>query len=204
MNNIFEIITSTDILQIILPCLYIYSYWRNEYPPLDEIISPMTTLLYLFDIRQISMLSSVIALSIIVDSIADFYMDGKNLLFPVMLFSLGHAVKQSVYVMKYGCPSSIISLSMIMFLNGMIFYNWLKPYTGELLLYIYGLIIGISFIGSCIINQTVDIGYLIFIISDIIIAVDLMKKIYPRQIRIILVPVLYWLAQKIIIMNLLK
>jgi len=68
----------------------------------------------------------------------------------------------------------------------------------------YAIILLASFIQVSIALSSVSIGYVLFILSDLIIAYEvLFDKIYPRQIRVILVPALYLISQYILTKQLL-
>ena len=64
-------------------------------------------------------------------------------------------------------------------------------------------IIALAWLATSLANSKLDTGYLCYVISDLIIGFELaFKQIYPRQLRILVVPMLYWLGQYLTIQHL--
>lgn len=60
----------------------------------------------------------------------------------------------------------------------------------------YAIIVAYTFFMVSFSQCTIDLGYLCYIISDLIIGYEIFdREIYPRRLRILCVPILYWLGQ---------
>jgi hypothetical protein len=160
--------------------LYMYYYWNNEDPPLYDIISPLTTL------SLLPYVNHDMVICLLVESMADYYMDKSYLQFPILLFSLSHVIKQLIFFQMTSISLISLNLSLICLL--------LMVMTDDVI-DLYIIILVTTFITVSYAKKAVYIAMLIFILSDIIIGIDLKYKLYPRQLRVIFVPLLYWISQ---------
>lgn len=167
-----------------LAALFIFKYYYYQDPPLADLISPSITLcLATLALNQ----SYLLVLSLVLDSVADFLMDSKKLFYPIVLFSLGHILKQLVFN-----PHPLLPL-----LSTLLFFDL---WTRQRLIIDYTLIIALSFIQVYMIKYS--LGYLCFAISDAIIGYELaITRISYRPIRVLLVPILYWLAEYLLVLG---
>jgi hypothetical protein len=174
---------------MIIPSLimYIYYYWNNENPPIYDVVSPITTLLLIPYVNN-----NMVLACLLLESMADYYMDKSNLRFPIFLFSLSHIIKQIIHLQINIISSISLGISLICLLLIV-----LSNDDDKIDLYIIILIT--TFMIISYVKKSLDISMLMFILSDILIGIDLKYKLYPRQIRVILVPLLYWISQKIYI-----
>lgn len=188
----------------ILPILFILFYWNNADPPIRDILSPLVVLSFAFGnflLYPVSKISSLVILNLIIDSVADYLMDSENLDLPIFLFSIGHFIKQIIFshVFSRIYPSSNISR---IFAHGftLILIMTLLVTDGYLIsIASYGLIVATTFIQICLAKRSLSMGFLLFVISDLIIAIELMfGQMRPRQIRVICVPILYWTSEYIL------
>jgi hypothetical protein len=218
-------------------------------PPLDDVFSPLVTLilaLNTFVSYPVSMLSSLVILSLVIDSVADYLMDSHKLKLPIFLFSCGHLVRQIIVsniapgivfrntlsdpwfkqiILPNIEPSvlpgysqselwfrltQVISQIIVFlmawdiccnqFLSQRLSISSVPIFIGG-----YAIVIVITFLQIWAGTNAFSIGFLLFIISDLIIATELIfGKIYPRQLRVLLVPILYWTAEFLIIKDLLR
>lgn len=165
--------------------LYMYYYWNNENPPLYDIISPITTLLLIPYVTN-----NMLITCLLLESMADYYMDKSNLRFPIFLFSLSHIIKQLIYLQMNVISLASLHISLLCLLLIIL---------SDDVIDLYIIVLITTFTTISFVKKSLDIGMLIFILSDILIGIDLKYKLYPRQLRIILVPLLYWISQKIYI-----
>jgi hypothetical protein len=206
----------------ILMLTYIFRYWNYPNPPVHDIISPFITLTIalnifimipslcpesLYGLRYQSLI--LIILSLIIDSIADYFMDRNNLELPILLFSLGHFIKQIIfaYIFSNGIYSlvHVITFILILYLISLVLQRKLYAKENTLIaVAVYSIIIALTLIQICVEQQGINRGFLLFVISDLIIAIELVYvKFTFRQIRVILVPLLYWIAEILISRDLL-
>lgn len=167
--------------------LYIYFYWNNEHPPLYDIISPLTTLSFISSTDN-----NILIICLLLESLADYYMDSSSLRFPIFLFSLSHVIKQLMFLQL----NVVILMSLIISLQCLLLIILTED---DNVIDLYAIILTITFIVISYVKKSFDLSMLLFILSDIVIGIDLKYKLYPRQLRVILVPLLYWISQKIFI-----
>jgi len=165
-----------------------YFYWNNQDPPVYDIISPITTLLLIPTLKNNMLISCLL-----LESIADYYMNKSNLRFPIFLFSLSHIIKQIIYLQMNVISLTSLNISLLSLLLIILSNDVID---------LYGIILACTFITISYAKKSLDVGMLLFIISDIIIGLDLKIRLYPRQLRVILVPLLYWISQNVFIKSL--
>ena len=200
-----------------LSLLYAIIHWNASSPPVNDIISPLVTLsmaaglILVYGLTLNPDLSTTLLqliCSLIVDSMADYYMNSKNLTVPLALFSTGHIMKQLAFIQDPWSPISMVLLFGSIVAMALLYSGFhvrhlpkLPSSTTRELIHLYCLVIGFSFVNIYLASM-LSRGYILFIISDLIIAYELgWGKIYPRQFRVIAVPILYWLAEYIIVVE---
>jgi len=175
-------------MHFLIPALlFIIDYWSFPSSPIRDIYSPLVTLL-LLDRNN----GYIINLWLLFDSCADYLMDKNNLKSPIILFSISHLLKQIAFLGTFSVLNDcFIGVTMI-FMLGILTTKHVVP--------CYAVVIGISCIHVCLLNNNAIFGYLIFCLSDLLIAVELLgMQLKPRQLRVIGVPLLYWIAQYMLI-----
>lgn len=175
-------------LVILLGIVFILCYYSNEHPPLYDIISPIVTLnIAVYSLYSSSMFITIIMIiGLIIESLADYFMNKDNMKTSIRLFSFGHLIRQFSFLS--------LSISSALF----IFITLLIIKSNNIIN--YALIIFFSALHVSISQGMISFGYLLFIISDLIIAYELMiTDIRPRYLRIIGVPLLYWISQYLLI-----
>jgi hypothetical protein len=187
-------------LTIILGLIFILSYYHNKDPPLSDIISPLVTL----SIARYALYASSILMGMLlvtslgIELVADFYMNKHDMSLSIQLFSIGHLIRQLAFLTLPGpnILSSIISLFTTLLTVHLMEEFQRNRNISFTTIVCYSVIIVFSTIQISISQGVISFGYVIFIISDLMIAYELIvKDIYPRWIRIVGVPILYWTAQ---------
>ena len=201
---------------------FIVCYYSNKDPPIHDIISPLITLTILFNLPTISLLTSVVMvptmlllIGLVLESVADFYMNKDSLRLSIGLFSCGHLIRQFSFLAMNGVESTpiivglsipnldiiAIHLSLVTTILAVLLLERLRAIRQKsnislLIIGYYSLIIFLSAVQVSIVQRGISYGYVMFIISDLMVGYDLIiRKIQPRWFRIIGVPVLYWSAQ---------
>ena len=173
---------------ILLSLLFIITYWNNILPPTNDLISP-------FVLLSIASYGNnyYLIIAVLIDTFADYVMNSKDLRFPIFLFSVGHIVKQIPFL--------------IFFNNLLIFYFSLLLlliliYHIRTMKYIHSDIVTMLAYYAAILVLTVvqiqNIGYIFFIISDLLILIDMIGNV-PRKLRVLGVPILFWIAEYLIV-----
>lgn len=192
----------TLLLASSLAGLYIYNYLDSYSPPVRDFISPLVTLtmaLGLMFEESLSLIEYLAILILIVDSVADFFMDKSNLGLPILLFSLGHVVKQISFITAYYPRGSLIILFISILLLIILIKFLCENYTATLPILLYSLIVGLTYLNLCISEGLISPGFTLFVISDLIIGIEfIFGEIPTRKVRVILVPVLFWIAEAMI------
>ena len=148
----------------------------------------------------------VIGASLIFDGFADYNMNGGKLTIPVLLFAWGHCHRQTVFFYTFYSEGDeitliIYALTLILTVNITIFFE--ESLYHNILIPAYITIITLTLVNAWLLTGMLSVGLTLFIISDLMIVYDkYWKSIYPRQLRIILVPVLFWTAEVLIMYEL--
>ena len=217
-------------ITVALVCLFIACYHSNVDPPIGDIISPLITLSMVLEWERV--VTGVMLATTMLESMADYRMDKDNMRVPILLFSLGHLVRQSAFLTSVDSetntfPTLILAVTFMLIgvLMGRLYITRsritkhvvhqkyreghfvddsrvLRRNGGEkcdiprdAILY-YATIVFLSAVNVTMIQQIPSWGYLVFIVSDLIIGYEItIRKIYPRWVRILLVPILYWGSQ---------
>jgi len=158
--------------------------------------------------------------SLVINSLADFITNTNNIKQAIVLFSFGHLMMQGAYMKIYFDEISLILILISVATVWFIFYimrlnspfkiivriivdREVRRQTGfdklQLIIGGYAIVLVMSFIQVSRVLSTISIGYILLIISNLIIVYEIMFiKIHPRQIRTILAPVLYLISQHIL------
>lgn len=195
----------------VIGLIYCAKYWDRLFPPIGDVISPLVTLAIagaLFISYPISVVSCLLIGSLISDATADYYMDRFNLIPPLSMFAIGHTIRQSAFLYASYPSGSLsiffITISFILVLWFVILPMFPEVYETLLLISVYATVVGLTLVNICLSRGQVSLGFILFIISDLIIAYELIVDyIAIRPIRIILVPSLFWLSEFFIITELL-
>lgn len=181
---------------------FIYDRWSYTEPLKFDIISPLFTLILAITSLSINTdySSYIFAFSLLMDSMADFIMSPEYLSHAIFLFSIGHIMKQLAFLFTNFLFNNVLIFitsilsAFFMFIVGLVTNEISIP-----IIVLYTLIISFSLIHTSILIGDISWGYLLFGISDLIIAFELViTKIYPRQLRVLSVPLLYWIGEYII------
>lgn len=180
--------------------IFLIQYYHNRDPPLMDFISPFITLTisrYSFD--SIYLITNVLLLiGLIIESIADFLMDKEKIVVPTILFAIGHLTRQLAFLSTPPSNSLTTILSIVTLICLVILFQEIRNENNISFggIIYYSMIILLSAIHVSISQGTISWGYIIFIVSDLMIAYELIyDKINPRFIRVVLVPSLYWISQ---------
>lgn len=203
-------------ITVALVCAFIVRYYSNEDPPIYDIISPLVTLSILTNL--ITMPLTIVTPMVLVvitlglEAVADFYMNKDRLRLSIGLFSNSHLIRQFSFLKMNGFKSQL-TIAGLLVPNGDIIATIITTIITILLagrlramrpgsnisffiIGCYSFIIFLSAVQVSMVQNSISYGYVVFIISDLIIGYDLIiGKIKPRWLRIIGVPVLYWSAQ---------
>lgn len=183
----------------VLASLYWWRYWNHERPPLYDVVSPAILLsmgLGAVVTYPLSMVQIFTLLSLFIDAAADYLMNEDDLRDSIILFSLSHGFRQLMFIWN-ACPT--MSLQIVMSLTWLCTYiifdgetNWIIPsYAG---------IIFFTLVNAYLATSRPSLGLILFIISDLIIIYDMMlKRLTNRRVRVLLVPTLFWIAERVII-----
>lgn len=181
---------------------YCIVYWKKNSPPTGDVISPLITLYLLMRFLCLSTIKNNIYISVCItltlDLIADFLMDVNNLYTPILLFSLSHIFRQYLYYSRYSLTyytHIIFTISITLFIIQQ--YMYIKRINNKLLFIgLYIILLIFTYINISLSKHEFDYSFLPFVLSDCLIGAELLfGKIYPRQIRILIVPLLYWISQ---------
>lgn len=214
LYNINQIMITTALV-----CAFILCYYSNEDPPIYDIISPLITITIIVNVLTTALPTSLPILLLLVglglESIADFYMNKDSLGLSIGLFSISHLIRQFsllrinfIILMLRNVDLSAPDLDIVVIIISAITtiftvlllerLHAMQPGSSVSFLVIgyYSTIIFLSAVQVSMVQGAISYGYVIFIISDLIVGYDLIiRKISPRWLRIITVPVLYWTAQ---------
>ncbi len=180
------------ILILVMMLIYLCMYCNSDKPPLYDIISPLITIIISFHVPiYCSETFVLLMIGLVMDALADYYMDINNIAFPIILFSYGHILKQIAFGYRNKILYTSIRIGLI--LTTLLALN----ITDIAYILLYGVLIGLTLLQMM---KYQLIGILLFIISDIIICIDMIGiKIHPKQMRVLLVPLLYWISQLIML-----
>lgn len=162
-------------IAIILGLLYCIKNFNVDDPPSLDYISPLITLCIML-LKPYNMW-----LILILEAIADYNM-GSDIRYSILVFSCGHMLKQvllSNSIILAGISLYIIFVIAVMNHHG----------TNRICMGLYTLIMILTLISQS------SRGFIVFIISDLMILYDDIIRFKTRQIRILLVPITYWLSQ---------
>jgi len=182
--------------------IYTIKYWNYTSPPSRDIISPLVLLslaLSLLLLYPLSLTSILVFSSLILDSLADYYMDPFTLL-PISLFVSSHLFRQLSFISFFSF-SSISSFFLLFFIASFFIFS-ISFFS---LLLSYSIVMFFTLINLLFIKGNLSLGFSLFVISDLIIAYEMLGyKINIRPIRVILVPLLFWLADLSLTLELLS
>lgn len=200
------------IISVVAAITYCWRYYDYSGPPKRDFISSVVLLSIGFDIiltipPTFSMVLGLI--SLLLDIIADFYMDAYDkdrLMISLLLFSWGHFIRQCAFVWSLYPHCSLILLLLSSVLIGLHYYfpRW-RIITYILIITITVINISTGMSDSIrLFKGSLSFGLTLFVISDLIIAYELYwNTLKIRQIRVLAVPVLFWLAEFVILCELL-
>lgn len=197
--------------------LYCWRYWDYTAPPNGDYISFVVLSsmgLSIWVNGPISFIMILGLISLLMDIIADLYMDTRNLTLPLILFAWGHFFRQIAFTFAfYPQPSIVLLLLTIVLVLAIMLVSVPSPYkyiknevVAQIIIYtlivtatIWNVSISIEnrLISSLgLLQGKLSIGLTLFVISDLIIVYELMwDKFTIRQLRVVLVPILFWLAE---------
>lgn len=189
--------------------VYSLRYWHSTSVPDNDFISPLIVMVMAGNLLYNtfpSLRDFIIVMSLVCDGFADYNMNGGELTVPVLLFAWGHCHRQTVFFYTFYSEDNEISLvlyalTLILMVNITIFFE--ESLYHKLLIPGYITIITLTLVNARILTGALSVGLTLFIISDLMIVYDkYWKTIYPRQLRIILAPVLFWTAEVLIMYEL--
>lgn len=212
------------IVAIICGFLYCIKNFFAKEPPIVDYLSPMVTLsmaISLLISQSITGLSLALGLILILEAWADFHM-GFDVRYPITVFSSGHVLKQIVIFYLHDGEGFLylilIDISFILtgclgvvtvqeyydgiIINGRCYPVMVKEWN-RISMLLYTGVMACTMIIMIIHHETIWIGFLLFIISDLLILFDDLFVFNHRQMRVILVPVLYWISQYLIVQDML-
>lgn len=190
------------VIPVIPALLYVLRYRHNNNPPTYDVISPCVTLSICYTIVSsygVGSMTVVLCCGLVMDAIADLLMHNYPLRTCLLIFSFGHLVKQLVATMtmepsiNYDFVVGLYFLNMALILS----LTLAGPNSKQsLVIGCYsGIILG-TLVSLSVAKQTIDLGYICYAISDLIIGYELtFHNIHPRYLRVLGVPMLYWLSQ---------
>lgn len=205
--------------------LYCWKYWHYKSPPNKDFISCIVLSTMGLSIAMTVPFSFSMGLglfSLLMDIFADLYMDVNNLTASLILFSWGHFIRQIAFVYSFHYNSSVVLLLLTgLLVLAIMAVSISSPYKDLKIEKIAQIIIYTLIVITTIWNVSISkesyivyvlglfdgklsIGLTLFSISDLIIVYELVwDKIYIRQIRILLAPILFWIAELRILYELL-
>ena len=181
-------------LFLIPASLFIKIYWDHTDPPLCDIFSPLVTLILAVTFYQ----HNLIAVALIVDSVADYWMDKKKMQRSLTLFTMGHLIKQIAF---------INSDNIILICGGWLsilvnFFVWLQLNRANQPILGYMSVVLWTWVFISLAIQRLSLSQLVFVLADAIIGYELIISRIPyRRLRVLLVPALYWLAEYLLILE---
>lgn len=180
----------------VLVCAFIIFYRANIEPPIYDVISPLVSLSILATSLTLSKELILLIIGLALEILADFYMNKDSLVLPIIFFSVGHLLRQLSFLYPMVTGSMMIIPTITGFLVITLLFQFLRIRKGNSIIVCYSLIILLSAVHVSLVREALSYGYVVFILSDIIIGYDLMiRRIYPRWFRVIVVPLLYWGSQ---------
>lgn len=166
---------------------FLYFYWSSKEPPLYDFFS----FLAIFTLGLYHYQYSSLGLALMIDSIADFNMNSHTPKVSIILFLIGHFLKQLAFLNFYSFL--FIGLSFIFSYS-----SWYSQDSLLIFFYILSLINAWTAISLSI--GYISWSYFFFVLSDAIIGYDLfICKLSNRRLRVLLVPFLYWIAEYFIL-----
>jgi hypothetical protein len=184
----------------ILAVIYCLKYWNLSHPPPGDLISPLIIITLAIGVGFSYSANETILLTItglFFDALADFHMDKQTMGLSMMYFSSGHIIRQFSFLqnndpnnllfMTMGC-AAVLMLGVIMRVSTRLL---ILPYAAIMLF----TLLNISWAMGTFFN-----GFVLFIISDLIIAWELIIGEIPhRPFRIVVVPLLFWIAEYVLL-----
>ena len=208
-------------LTLFFALLYIIKYWNCQDPPVRDFISPSITILIccnFINANGISLITTIICCSLIFEATADLMMHTWLLKKCLLLFSIGHVLKQSASLTLIP-PGELSITAILLFVISLILcsiiFDFVMRNSSKIkeikdssnvvdhkVIFCYMGIVGFTFLISSYTHSTIDIGYICYIISDLLIGFEIaFHKLSPRRFRVLVIPMLYWLGQYLVTQN---
>ena len=195
--------------------VYFALYKGYSKPPVRDIVSPLISLTVLLNFigTEFTEHSLIFIVGLLLEVIADYYMNQETLSLPITIFGLSHAYKQVSFSCNFGYDElllpKIISLTTCgicaLLLSIIIVDNTVPQDHGRyptikmsVVIIPYVCIMGLTLFYLSLAQETVSYGFLLLGVSDLIIAADLIGIPVNRKIRVLMVPLLYWLSQYVL------
>jgi len=198
---------------------YCARYRSYPRPPTGDFISPLVLLTLAAGVvffKETSIPRNLILMSLMVDTFADYMMNEQGIDFSILFFSLGHLLRQFVFMYVFYPWGSIgiFLITLVILICMMCVFEPMSHLTTRrysniveehIMVVLYAATIGLTLLNASSAKGSLSLGLTLFVISDLIIAYELIwAKIKYRTFRIIAVPALFWIAEVSIIYELLN
>ncbi|CAH6419647.1 Hypothetical protein HVR_LOCUS721 [uncultured virus] len=216
-----------NMLPCILIALFLIYYRNDKEAPVGDYISPLITLMMAVGLLTYPTSPTIFltGLTLCLDSIGDYFMDKDKLTRPILVFSVAHLVRQLAYFVLSGgvltivpIVSWLLTLSLVIILIRYFYYEpepedeHQNEFAADIsflfqripLIGLYSLIVALTLFNTSVIMGTTNWSHILFIISNLVIGYDLsIRKIQP-QIRVLLVPLMYWISEAIFLQTMIQ
>lgn len=184
------------ILSLIAGVIYCIRYKDRPRPPVRDVISPLVLIFMAVEVMWSKSLCMYVgAISLLLDAIADYTMNVEDLATPLTFFSIGHLMRQSAFVIKFfpdGLFIVLITITVLVLLAHAID----NPTWDKWVIILYTCIVALTLLNISLMNRSLNIGMMLFAASDLMIAYELVfGRMKRRRIRVLVVPILFWMAE---------
>jgi hypothetical protein len=182
---------------------YTVYYWNDISPPSRDVISPLVMLSMMGHLvfeNEVSYRLLSCLFFMCLDMIADYRMSPVTIKSAISMFAVSHLFKQAIFMNICGYdhshltfPSSLFMASLMMTV-ALLLAIAVNDSNDSIISY-YGFLLVFTYLQLCYLTGGIFMPYFFFAVSDAIIGFEMaFGTINPRQIRIVLVPFLFWLA----------
>lgn len=195
------------VIPAILGTIYCLKYWNVSHPPPGDMISPLVILTLAIEVGFMYPMNTptfLVIIGLLFDAIADFYMNKPTMGISMILFGWGHLIRQLTFIMIFTSQDNYQIVAITLLVLGLLMIEVVTKPRIRVLLIAYTTIMVFTLWNISMTYETIPTGLLSIIVSDLIIAYELVMKDIPhRPFRIIIVPVLFWIGEYILVRQLL-
>lgn len=195
---------------------YCVRYFFNKHPPKTDYLSPLVSLslaVYAYTFEN-GWGSTAMVLILVIEAFADYHM-GPDVRFPIFMFSIGHLFKQFIIISLAEQTDIFVDMNIVLSFPLVLCIGYISIYRsfvscglldrptdtqsitklGKISMVLYAYLLMLTMIQISLHIGTVVNGFALFIISDLLLLINDLHPFPIRQMRVLLVPALYWLSQ---------